>query len=74
MGVLAMTSADHTPMRTKLRPITAHLHQIARPIARLSREEMEAAVELGAGDVTGNSPRFYPSALSPTPIGNQREA
>jgi len=41
-------------MRTKSRPITAHLHQIARPIARLSREELETAVELGAADVSGN--------------------
>ena len=44
--------ADHTPMRTKLRPITAHLHQSQNRLLS-SAGELETAVELGAGDVTG---------------------
>lgn len=51
-------------MRTKPRPITSHLHQITRPIARLSREEMETAVELGAADVSG-SPLSNTQSLPP---------
>ncbi len=43
-------------MRTKLRPITAHLHHHSLEDV-LRRDEMEAAVELGAGDVTGKQMR-----------------
>lgn len=40
-------------MRTKLRPITADLHQSQNRLSS-SAGELNTAVELGAGDVTGN--------------------
>jgi len=49
-------TTDHIPMRTKLRPITAHLHQSQNRLLS-SAGELNTAVELGAGDVTGKQMR-----------------
>lgn len=43
-------------MRTKLRLITAHLHQSQNRMLS-SAGELSTAVELGAGDVTGTQMR-----------------
>ena len=60
-------------MRTKSRPITAHLHQIARPRVHLSWDELKTAVELGFGDVTASldASREVPGACT-LPLKPQR--